>query len=298
MNFENNLLIENKKSEKKMSRPNTGLRFYIPNLEAVKESKRNEVKSIEELDIDALITKEIEKSKKAKNAKMFSEDKPAPAKQNIVTEVVSKRNNESSEIIKSIDPAVIPFVELRCKNTHEVYKIAKSFLVDIETKNKKCFGFYSFLESSSDLQVLTMASCLSYLENNIQVAIIVEDINCAEFVRFRKSFSKGTIGAFNTFEWGNLTLIDYKEILSKSKNNRIDVAQISSEFKAVFVVHPRQQVLKDLKETYLDILSFVNSVSFIVNENKLTVTDLRKKESYFKSLGIPLKGIMYDKGNV
>lgn len=298
MNIENNLLIENKKSEKKISRPNTGLRFYIPNLEVVKESRQNESLSIEDININELIANEVKKSKKAINNKHVSENQLPVVNSDFSVEVVPEKKPEVNRVATHIDPAIIPFVELKCKNTHEIYKVAKSFLADIETKNKKCFSFYSFLETSTDLQTLAIASCLSYLENNMQVAIIVEDINCAEFVRFRKQFSKGTIGAFDTFEWGNLTLIDYKEISSKAKNNRIDIAQFSAEFKAVFVVHPGQKVLKDLKETYLDILGFVSSVSFIVNENKLTVTELRKKESYFKSLGIPLKGIMYDKGNV
>lgn len=295
MNNLNNLLIENKKSMSIKTQPIAGLRFYIPNLETLKESYKNEKNNndddINVLDIVAL---EVEKSKatsiKLKNGRDFE----VVTSSNVAAE---KLPSQLSRINEHVDPLIIPFVELGCKNTHEVYKIAKSFQLDIDDKNKKCFSFYSFGENTQDLYVLTVASCLSYLENNQQVAVIVDDINCAELVRFRKSFTKGTIGAFSTYEWGNLTLIDYREILLKSDKNRIDISLLRKEFEAVFVVQPSQKMLSELREAYLDILSFVDSVSFIVNTNKITVDDLRKKESYFNSLGIGLKGIMYDKRN-
>lgn len=200
-------------------------------------------------------------------------------------------------VVAETEINVIPFVELKCKNTHDVYRYAKSYIKDKKEKNENCFSFFSFSEKSIDLQVITIASCYSYLENNSPVLVIIDDSLCADLVKYRKGFTRGLLASMATYEWGNVTILDYQEILKKSSKERLDFKFISNEFECVFMVQPSSRILNELKESYLDMLSFADSVSFIVDAKHATVSELNKKEKYYHSMDIRLKGILFDGEN-
>lgn len=245
------------------------LKFYIPSHEAPLE------KALSESSFDKEVTKQI--VNKTQNVEVLKTVIQSPV--------------HIAPSVKEIN--VIPFVELKCSNTHEVYRYAKSFIKDKKEKDENCFSFYTFSEKSIDLEIVTIASCFSYIENNAPVLVVVSDVLCADFVRYRKSFTRGQLGSMETYEWGNVTIVDYKEILKKSSTERMDFKFISDEFECVFMIQPNLKILNELKESYLDMLSFADSVSFVVDAKNITVSELKSKEKYYHSMDIRLKGILF-----
>jgi hypothetical protein len=202
--------------------------------------------------------------------------------------IIEKMPSKKEEFEK-ID--VVPFSEIKMKNTPEVYKVTKSFIRDIE-EGKKSFGFLSVGYEMSDLSLLGIASCLSYSRNNSAILLIVKNLGSSEWDKYRKKFNMGNLGDWKTFEWGNLCLIDYKELNSSQKIHPIDFNFIYSEFDAILWSVPENG--KELKqnEIYLDILRSLDSITIQLKLQQVALKELKKIEYHYKSLGIPLKGIL------
>lgn len=240
--------------------------------------------------VDSAVVVDSKKTTKKENVSIIKEvDSSLQTKHAPVAHVVPR--------VPETEINVIPFVELKCNNTHDVYRYAKSYIKDKKEKNENCFSFFSFSEKSIDLQVLTIASCYSYLENNSPILVIIDDSLTADLVKYRKGFTRGLLASMATHEWGNVTILDYQEILKKSSKERLDFKFISNEFDCVFMVQPGVKILNELKESYLDMLSFADSVSFVVDAKHATVSELNKKEKYYHSMDIRLKGILFDGEN-
>jgi hypothetical protein len=190
---------------------------------------------------------------------------------------------------------VIPYTQLKIKNTSEVYKVSKSFISDLET-GKKSFGLLSLKIDSNDLSLLAIASCLSYTQNNCSVLLVVKDLSSAQWTKYNSQFAEGRLGDLKTKEWGNLCLLDYRELLNSSKNKQVDFKFIYSEFDAVFWSLPEESKINNLKEVYLDILRSLDSISISLKPGQISVKDIMKVEQYYNSLGIPLKGILHEGG--
>lgn len=194
-------------------------------------------------------------------------------------------------------PSVIPFAELKCTNLQEVYRISKSFVKDIDTENIKSFAFSVLGEIETDVYLVTLASCLSYLRNNSPVCIVLNNMNSLDLLSLNNQFTKGTLGYCDTYEWGNLTIIDYKQIGISSKKIKFEVADFISEFDCVLWQSPDLSTRKELNETYVDIISKTHSVTFLLNPNGIKLNSIIEEQKKFEKLGMKLKGILYTRGN-
>lgn len=194
--------------------------------------------------------------------------------------------------------SVIPFAELKCNNLQEVYRVTKSFVKDVENENKKNFSFSAIGKVEIDLYLVTLASCLSYLRNNAHVCIVLEDMNSIELLKINSHFAKGTFGYCDTYEWGNLTILDYKQITKHAKLMKFDVSDFVNEFDTVVWQSPTEKTKKDLNETYVDIISKISSVTFMLNPNGQELSEILIEKKKFENLGLKLKGILYTRGKL
>lgn len=191
---------------------------------------------------------------------------------------------------------VIPFVQMKIANAAELYRITKSYLNDIEN-GKKSFGLLPVGLKKNDHYLLALASAVSYSRNNSPVLVVVEDLTSGEWDKYRAQFTKGVLGNWNTCDWGPLCLVDHKELLQQVKAHHIDLKLIYSEFEVVFWSMPEDHKIPGLKEAYLDILRSLDSISLVVKPGQVNFKELKKLESHFGALGIPLKGILHEGGN-
>lgn len=192
--------------------------------------------------------------------------------------------------------SVIPFAELKCSNLQEVYRVSKSFVKDLEKDNIKNFAFATIGEMETDLYLLTLASCLSYLRNNSPVCIVLNNMNSLDLLGVNNKFTKGSFGYCDTYEWGNLTILDYTQIAKCSRKLKFEVADFISEFDCVFWQSPEEALKKELNETYVDIISKIHSVSFLLNPNGLKLNAIIGEQKKYEKLGMKLKGILYTRG--
>ncbi len=212
---------------------------------------------------------------------------------NVENKTPTEIKNKEKKIV-----TVIPFAELKCTNLQEVYRISKSFVKDLEVAQIKSFAFSTIGEIETDVYLVTLASCLSYLRNNSSVCIVLNNMNSLDLLSLNGKFTKGALGYCDTFEWGNLTILDYKQIAKSSKKIKFEVSEFISEFDSVFWQSPEENVKKELNETYVDIISKTHSVSFILNPNGLNLNSIINEQKKYEKLGMKLKGILYSRGNV
>lgn len=190
---------------------------------------------------------------------------------------------------------IIPFVQMKISNAAELYRITKSFINDIET-GKKSFGVLPVGTNKNDHYMLALASGISYSRNNCPVLLVVDDLNSADWDKYRSQFTKGILGHADTYDWGPLCLLDHNELFRKINSHQIDLKLIYSEFDVVFWSMPENHQIPFLKENYLDILRSLDSVSLVVKPGQVNLKELKKIESHFGALGIPLKGILHEGG--
>jgi len=188
---------------------------------------------------------------------------------------------------------VIPFMQLKVANAADLYRVTKSYSEDIDN-GKKSFGLVSVGLKPNDFYLLGIASGVSYSRNNSPVLIVVNDLSSPEWDKYRLWFNKGLLGSWTTHEWGPLCLIDHKELLQQYKHNHMDLKLIYSEFESVFWAMPEENKLPDFREAYLDILRSLDSISVVVKPRQVTLKEVKKVEERFKSLGIPMKGILHE----
>lgn len=211
-----------------------------------------------------------------------------------VKAIVERKINEVKRILHI--SSTTPFNELKMKNTAEVYKIAKSFISDLE-KGKKSFGFVSAAKECDDLHMIGIASCVSYARDNSSVLLVVNDLESSEWSKYKKYFTAGKLGEWDTCEWGSLCLLDYGELLFSNKSTNFDLKFIYSEFDALFWAIPDDNKLCNLRETYLDVLKSLDSISIVIKPKVTTMTEVKKIQEHFHSLGIPLKGVLQQGAN-
>lgn len=192
-------------------------------------------------------------------------------------------------------PDVIPFLELKIINASEVYRIAKSYIKDLE-HGRKSFGFVSLNVKENDKNMTAIASCLSYSRNNSPVLLIVKDLSSHEWTKWSSHFSAGTLGPWKTCEWGHLCLIDYHELASTATGNSIDFKLLYSEFDAIFWSMPKLTSETMLKGKSIDVLRSLDSIALSIRPVDVTASEVKAVEQHYKSLGIPLKGILHEGG--
>jgi hypothetical protein len=209
-------------------------------------------------------------------------------------EVLSYIGEVKVEISEIIDD-VIPFFSLNLKNSESVYKIGTSFLKDI-SKGHKHFGFISLSKYPDDLHLLVYGSFINYSLKQ-PVLIVVRDMNDKSLDRYRQNFTEGTLWKWKTIDWGNVCLIDYNQINCHSeefKNSNLNF--ITQGFAAVLWALPSGDVQNELQKGSLEILSKINSVTYIVSKGETKNKILKKSAAYYQCFNIPLKGILIGEG--
>jgi hypothetical protein len=202
-------------------------------------------------------------------------------KEALLNETVLERHN-----------TVVPFLELKIKNAHSIYAITKSYIDDLKL-NKKNFGFTAHSDLVDDKVLLGLGSCISYSNENMPVMLVVNNLMESCWDPYRKYFTPGLIGQWKSYEWGNLCLIDYNEILSKSMNStQIDFKVINDEFGAVLWTLPPVKQSVSLKQFYISVFKQLDSVALVVPKLPASFEEVRKVEKFYSSMGVPLKGIL------
>ena len=188
---------------------------------------------------------------------------------------------------------VVPFLELNIKNAPSVYAITKSYIEDIKQKNKKNFGFTSANTNVSDLILLGIGSCISYSLDNMPVLLVVNNTMSPDWDKYRKNFTPGTIGRWKTYDWGNICLLDYNEILSTSlESPQIDLKIINEEFGSVLWSLPPIEQSENLKQFYISVFKSLDSVAMVIPELPAKFSEVEKIQKFYSSIGVPLKGIL------
>ncbi len=208
-------------------------------------------------------------------------------------EVKSKiRSTLRDQRIVKHQEIIAPFLSLNIQNAPATYAVVKSYLSDISA-GKKNFGFTSLGKNINDLTILGIGSCISYSMDNAPVLMVVNNINAPEWDKYRASFSSGQLGKWKTYDWANLCLIDYNEILSNSMESiQLDLKIINEEFTSVLWTLPSIEQSNSLKQFYITVFKNLDSVALIVPKLPVEFKKIAKIESFYSSIGIRLKGIL------
>lgn len=186
---------------------------------------------------------------------------------------------------------IIPFFSLKLKNSPSIYKTGTTFLKDI-ANGQKHFGFASMSKYLDDLHLLVYASFINYSLKK-PVLVVVKDINDKAFDKYRSNFTQGTLWKWQSHDWGNLCLIDYKQInLYSEEFKHVDLSFITHEFSSVLWALPSGDVQDELHKSSLIILSKINSVTFVIRSGETKNNELKKASAYYQCFDIPVKGIL------
>lgn len=210
----------------------------------------------------------------------------------------AKAETETFKIVGEIqvhveEPAneAFPYFSLNLSNQPDVYKIGTSYLKDISAGHKQ-FGFTRLTSRMDDLHLLAYGSFINYSLKQ-PVLLVVRDIDDKSLDKYRSNFTEGTLWKWKTFDWGNLCLIDYKQIVEHSEEfQHIDLNFITHEFAAVLWALPSVNIQDKLQKASLAILGKINSVTFIVGKGGTKSKDLQKSAAYYQCFDIAAKGIL------
>jgi hypothetical protein len=184
-----------------------------------------------------------------------------------------------------------PFISLKLKNPESIYKIGTSYVSDIQ-KGYKHFGFANLTKQTNDLHLLAYGSFINYSLKK-SVLIIVRDLNDKSFDKYRMNFTPGTLWNWRTSEWGNVCLVDYKQIFKHEENfNQMNLELITHEFSAVLWALPAIDVQGELKKAALPVLGKMDCVTFVTRYGDTRNEDLKKSAEYYKCFNISLKGVI------
>ena len=209
-----------------------------------------------------------------------------------VTPVSNANYNHEKKSEEHINEAV-PFLSLNIKNAPVVYKIGKSFLIDI-IKKKKNFGFSCIFDDSNDLNLLAIGSFINYSLNK-PVLIVVQNLNDKIWNQYRPNFKAGSLWKWQTCDWGNLCFIDYPQINRRIEEfNLVNLNFITQEFAAVLWALPRGDLQEKLPQISLTILRQLSSVTITVKSGETTSKCLSEAGAYFQCFEVPVKGILRD----
>lgn len=190
---------------------------------------------------------------------------------------------------------VVPFYSLKLKNSQDVYKVGMSFVKDI-TNGVKHFGFVTMSNLIDDLHLLVYGSFVNY---NLKkpVLIVVKDFNDPAFDLYRHHFTAGTIGRWDTNDWGDLCVIDGKQLNTHSENSRsTDFDYLLEEFTAVFWALPSQDVQNVFNRFGLEVLGKIHSVTYVIQAGETKNTNLNKSTEYYQCFDIAVKGVLIREG--
>lgn len=189
-------------------------------------------------------------------------------------------------------PVEIPYLSMKLKNSPDFYKVSRSFLADIEL-GKNNFGFQRMVENQKESFLSIFASFISYSLNNIPVLIIVEDFEKEEWNKIRKCFSIGSILSCKCFDWGNVSIIERKEILRAGNGEYKNLYEsIKTEFKAVFWSVSSRGIHHDYAAFSYFVLDSLNSMTLVIPDKKAKISEVVKAKSFYSDYKIPIKGLL------
>lgn len=211
-----------------------------------------------------------------------------------LTPVVVESTPEVADVrihIKEASSDIIPFFSLKLKNAPSVYKTGTTFLKDV-ANGKKHFGFASMSKQLDELHLLVYASFINYSLKK-PVLVVVKDLNDKAFDKYRSNFTEGTLWKWQTYDWGDLCLIDYKQINQYAEEfKHLDLSFITEEFVSILWALPSGNVQDELHKSTLVILNKINSVTFVIRSGETKNNDLKKSAAYYQCFDIPVKGIL------
>lgn len=188
---------------------------------------------------------------------------------------------------------VIPFFSFKLSNSPAVNQVGNSYIKDLE-KGYKHFAFSSLIKDEEDMSILVYGSFVNY-KSRKPVLIVVNDLKHEMFNQYRSNFSKGTLWKWQTHDWGNVCLIDYKQLEKCADDfQKADIDFITHEFQAVFWALPsdNKEAPVEIQKVLLPILNKINSVTFITKNGETKTKILKKSADYYNCFNIPVKGIL------
>lgn len=201
--------------------------------------------------------------------------------------------NPDIALEKSIEEKVeIPFLSMKFSNSPDFYKASRTFLDDIDA-GKNSFGFQRFQKDQQESFISIFASFISYSRENMPVLIVVDSFEREEWKTIKKNFSIGVILGYRCFDWGNITVIEKKELLRTNSNDSLDLLKaIKSEFRAIFWSISSNGIHNDYGSFSYFIMESLNSVTLIVPPKNAKISDVVKAKSFYSDYKIPIKGLL------
>lgn len=261
------------------------LMFYIPdNVRARAELISKVEASMDEFLLEEILVEETKPAKEETKIYLdLTTDEHAP--------LFKKIEKEVKEEITRPEREIIPFFSLELEDPAAVYNVGTSFLKDI-AEGKKHFGFCMMADAINDLHLLVYGSFINYSSKK-SVLIVVRDINDKSFDKFRMNFTNGSLWKWKTCEWGNVCLVDYKQISGYAEEFKyLDLDFLTEEFSAVLWALPAGNKKNAPEEDSLNVLSKINSVTFVVGRGRTKSKDLEKMAKRYECFNIPAKGIL------
>jgi hypothetical protein len=209
------------------------------------------------------------------------------------TQEVTEKVSTLKKKIDNLEIKEAPFLSLKLASSPDFYKISKTFLDDVE-KGVKHFGFHRLQHELKESFISIFASFISYSKNNIPVLIVVDDFEMEDWKKIKKNFSIGSIGMCRCYDWGNVTILERKQILRSGNVNFKSVYDlINDQFDVVFWSIGSQGVLNEYSSFSFFVLEAISSVTLISPKDKTFINEVMNNNKFYNEYKIPIKGILY-----
>jgi hypothetical protein len=211
----------------------------------------------------------------------------------VLPQTVLKEVTPTVSVKKALKPNIaVPFLSLKLTSSPDFYKVSRTFIPDLEL-GKTNFGFQKINTNLSEGFLFVFASFISYSKDNIPVLVIVEDLNRPEWKNIKGNLTTGSIGGCLCYDWGNVTIVERKEILKvKSSEYKELYSCFNEEFKAIFWSISENGIHDDYEGFSYFVLDSLNSITIVLSKEKGKISDVMKVKKFYGEYKIPIKGLL------
>lgn len=190
------------------------------------------------------------------------------------------------------EKTVIPFLNLKMANNPDFYKVSKAFLEDID-KGCKHLAFHRLSSNTKESFISIFASFVSYSRNNAPVLVVVEDFESIDWKKISTNFSIGMLQQCKCYDWGNVTILERKQILKLSNSeHRKFFETLEKQFNVVFWSIGEKGVLNEYANFAYFILDSLQSVTLVADKKSSYISKVMENHKFYNEHRISIKGLL------
>lgn len=266
-----------------------GLEFHLPKEYLEQMHKTNSALMRIETLLETLTQSQPLKSE-APEPKAVTEkdaDKVIPLRETVKVTLLEDTSAKMPE-----EKTEIPFLSLRLASSPDFYKVSRTFLSDLEAGHRN-FGFQRLDHKQDESFIAIFASFISYSKDNAPILMVIENFESEGWRKIRRNFSLGSIGGCRCYDWGNVSVIERREILKADGRGFKTLTEImKKEFQAVFWSLGPQGIGHDFSGFSYFVLDSLNSVTLVVPKHHGKISKVLALKTFYADYKIPIKGLL------